>query len=234
MNQFRAGAVWQGVIDFGDGEGERTKYLVLLGDCDNGEQVLVAVTTSKGGLRYGDAGSPSPCLPSGRAFRIPGKQENCFPVDTWVQFDNAYPISRTSLERLTQEGRASFLQSLGDERLRSLLACAKKSQDIPKRNLEQIDKALKARAPTKQPAPSRPSTPSAPPPFLSMEMISTRMRVDRLCGDCHAIFIDLVEVNATDLTTILQGKTKPPDNFLKKAQDGFELLDSENCGNCTK
>jgi len=233
MIQFRAGAVWRGLIDFGDGEGERTKYLVLLGDCDQaGEQVLVAVTTSKGDSRYGDAGSPSPCLPSGRAFRILGKQENCFPADTWVQFDNAYPISRGSLERLTNEGRAGFVQTLGDERTRSLLACAKKSQDIPTRHLAQIEKALKARAPTKQTAPPRSAAPSAPPPYVSAEILSVRVRIDGLCATCKTTLVDLVGVSASDLTTILHGTTKAPDGFVVNAQTGLELL--AGCAQCPK
>jgi len=173
-------------------------------------------------------------LPSGRAFRIAGKQETCFPADTWVQFDNAYPISRASLERLTKEGRATFLQALGDERVRSLLACAKKSQDIPTRHLAQIDRALKARAAGKQPAPPRASAPSAPPAYVSPEILSARARINRFCDDCRTTFVDLVGIDASDLTTILQGTTKVPDDFLKNVQTGFELLVAENCANCAK
>ena len=103
-----------------------------------------------------------------------------------------------------------------------------------KRDLERIDRALKARAPIKKTPPPKVSTPSGPLPFISTEILSARIRIDRLCVKCRAIFVDLVDVTTLDLTAIFQGTKKAPDDFLSNAHSGLEILADENCPNCAK
>jgi hypothetical protein len=226
MSAFHAGSVWWGLIDFNDGEGERKKYFVLLTDCANdGEQSCVAITTSKGDTRYGaGARAQSPCgCPNLPCFRIEAAQESCFPATTWVQFDNAHAISRAGLEKLKKDGKADFV--------RTLLNCAKKCQDIAQRDLVRIDQTLKALNPTKKAAPPLTVPKAHPSSGVDPEIQSARKRIERYCADCHAEFIGLVGITATNLASILRGSTQPPNDFIENAQAGFELI--SGCGKCS-
>ena len=92
--------MWWGSMQFDEGDEETKKYFVLLVDVvgNNDEQFVVALTTSRGEKHYGNARCASPC--GGLFFRIEARNENCFPFTTWVQFDNHWYLSRSSLEQL--------------------------------------------------------------------------------------------------------------------------------------
>lgn len=235
MSAFDAGSIWWGLIDFDDGEGERKKYFVLLTACVNaGEQSCAALTTTKGDIRYRAAArAQSPCgSPKSPCFRIDAGQVDCFPATTWVQFDNAYPISRAGLEKLAKDGRAAFIQALDEQRLRTLLNCAKKSTDIALRDLARIGQALKALGQPKTPAPPGTATSAPPSSGANSPMLSTRDRIQRYCSDCRAEFVGLVGISATDLASILADSAKPPDDFMVNAEAGFELL--SGCAKCLR
>jgi len=234
MTEYGAGAVWWGLLDFGDGAGDQKKYIVLLTDCEaEGELFLAALATSKGDKRFGaGAWSPSPCgCPDSNFFRIEAGQEDCFPVTTWVQVTHGGQLSRAKLDGMVKLGRAGFVQTLSSERTRSMLNCAKKSQDITKRDLERIDRALKARNPAKKTNPPKPTTPV---PLVSPEVASVRTRIDRCCARCRASLIELLDIGADKLGLILQGKEAPPDGFISNIEAGLGLLVEAGCASCPK
>jgi hypothetical protein len=95
--QYRAGSVYLLDIDFEQGRGDETKFLVLLGDCpESNAKSIFAFATSQG--RHYPAIGDSPCEPKGRCYRIDPGQEKCFSKTTFVQFHNAYPITRAGLD----------------------------------------------------------------------------------------------------------------------------------------
>lgn len=231
MSQYSAGAVWWALIDFGDGQGKRKKYLILLTDCEAAdEQFVVAMATSKGDRRYlASARSPSPCAPNHIFFRIEERQEACFPATTWVPFDNVCYIGKMGLDERTRQEMAGFVQSLSPERTRALLNCAKKSEDIPNRDLARIDRALKARNPSKKTPPSGP-TPKAPPaPAVDPALESARALMEQSCGKCRVKLMDEVP----EVATVMEGKAKAPDGFLGEFKLWFEIVVSE-CDTCSK
>lgn len=227
MTQYSAGAVWWGLPNFG--EGDTKKYFVLLTDEAEGELFLTAMTTSRGDKRYGmGARSASPCgCPASDFFRIEARQETCFPVTTWVQFDNAYEIGRTKLEDLVRQGRAGFEHMLSAERTRSMLNCAKRSLDIAKRDLERIDRALKARNPASKTS-VRAAVLPAPPTDPQLE--AARLRRGLYCGNCRSELDGLLKID--DLEMILQGKRQVPDGFFDTIETGFELIGA-GCHSCS-
>lgn len=236
MIEYKAGAVWEGWIDFNDSEGERKKYFVLLSDCDSSEQAFAALTTSRGDKRYGIAArGQSPCSATLSFFRIDAHQEKCFPADTWVEFGNGGYQSRERLERLKVDGYAAFVQALSDERIRSLLNCAKKSEDIVKRDIERIDRALKARAPVKKPPlPAKP--PTAPPLFVSTEILAVRVVIGGFCIGCRTNIAGLMGHSDTDLTAILNGEKAPTKDFVTEAEAGIDVVSKQraDCPECAK
>jgi hypothetical protein len=234
---YGAGAVWWRLIDFGDGKGEVRKYFVLLTDDAGDGNVIVAMTTSKGDDRYSDARSPSPCAPSGKCYRVDANQEKCFHLDTWIQFDNAALVRVADLKGLAIAGKGGFLQPLDEGRLRSMLGCAKKSHDIPTRDLERIDKALKARAPVKRPPTPPPGpAPKAPPAFVNSEILFIGVQVKKLCDDCRSDFCGMLGVTSDSLTAILHGAEQAPKDFVADATIGIEALKTErsSCARCAK
>lgn len=236
MSQYSAGAVWSTLIDFRKGAGEQKKYFVLLTDCEAaGEEFLFGMTTSQGDKHYDTAArAASPCgCPDHNFFRIEAGQEACFPMTTWVQFTNGGHIGPQDLADLVKRGKAEFVQMLSPDRTRTLLNCAKKSQDILKRDLERIDRALKARNPVKKsPAPA-PAKAAPPAQFVDPAFRSAHARMDRYCDKCRTKLSDLIGINAPQLATILQGKEKAPDGFLANVETGFDLIGS-GCEGCAK
>lgn len=231
MSLYFAGAVWWKSHDFQDGQGFRKKYFVLLTDCETpGELFLAAMTTSKGDRRYDtDAMSASPCgCPTRNFFRIEANQESCFPATTWVQFDNKGPIGQSKLDELSRQAMAGFVQALSPERLRSLLNCAKRSKDIEKRDLERIDRALKARNPANKPPVRAAAVPPAPPADPKLE--AARVRRGRYCISCRLELDGLLDVQGLEL--VLQGKKQMPDGFFVTMETGFDLV--SGCGSCSK
>jgi hypothetical protein len=225
MLGYRVGAVWAGRIDFGDGTGERKKFLVLLNDCLEGEEFFAALTTSK--HKYGE--TPSPCgCPNAPCYRIEAGQVDCFPVRTWIQFDNANYLTPVRLQHLAQERRATFVQMLDDDKIRSVLACAKKSVDIPRRVLARIDRTLKAKL-TERKTPSKRATIAAEPSaslfgMANQEMLTVSTRFHRHCANCRSQFASLIGIAEAELATIFHGSKQPPADFVSNAEVGFALI----------
>jgi hypothetical protein len=138
------GSVWWLLKDFGDGHGERKKYCILLNSLlDEGDYFWAALTTSKAARYHGETASPCGC-PSVPCYRIEPGQEPCFPERTWVQFDNTHPVSREILDDWRARGKAGFIQLLASDRIRSVMNCAVKSQDLVGRAVPFIRKTLKS------------------------------------------------------------------------------------------
>lgn len=224
---YAAGSVWWGVMDFKDGEGPRRKYFVLLTDCPaNGDQAIVAMATSKGDKRYpGQSLSPTPCgCPRYSCFRIDAKQEACFPIQTWVQFDNVHHISRPSLVTLAAASKAGFLQPLNAGRLRAVLNCAKNSRDLDGRSNLRLDQTLKALPATG--TASKPPPP--PPPFSALDA-----RFKRHCGACQAHVPGLLRMSGVAFAAVIAGKSPPPPNFEADAMMGLDMAGAV-CPTCSK
>jgi len=222
-----AGAVWTGQIDFGDGTGERKKYFVLLNDCLDGEQFFVALTTSQ--TRYGE--TPSPCgCPNAPCYRIEPREVACFTVRTWIQFDNSGYLSRAGLENLTKEGKVTFLQMLDEDKIRSVLACAKKSLDIPRRNLALIDRTLREKLEQrKTTAEKKTPIPTSLPSTASKEVLAVRAQFNQRCTSCRTEFVVLLGIAEADLVPIFLGSKPPPVSFLGDAEVGFALMTCAVC-----
>lgn len=223
---FRAGSVWWGLMDF-DGQRERRKYLVFLNDCtQDGERFVAAMTTSGGAMRYvGETASPCGC-PAPPCYRIDQGQEACFSVTTWVQFDNVHEIGRAKLETWVKQGKAGFLQMLANERIRSVLNCAKKSKDIAKRYLVQIEQTLKSmNSAKKAPAPG-PVAPTSAPSAASAAIEAVRVRFESRCANCRSELTGLLGLSEGDLEPILAGSKPPPADFVPDVEAGFEIVAS--------
>ena len=136
-DDLRAGCVWRGPIDFGDGKGPTPKYYVVIGECETGDyKVSVAITTSQ--PRYHNMGA-SPCgCPAEGCFRIDEGQEPCFDKRTWVQLDgNQREVKKPDFAELEKRGH-ECVGRLAPERTRGLLKCAQQSRDINGRNKARI------------------------------------------------------------------------------------------------
>jgi len=141
-----AGAVWWGLVDFRDGAGERKKYFILLNEVESdGELFVCAVVTSQGTKRYAvrDTGPACGC-PSAPCYRIDRGQEACFDLPTWVQFDNLILLTRADFEEFRRTGKVGFIQMLSSDRVRSVMNCATKSDDLAGRYVDLIKRSLSA------------------------------------------------------------------------------------------
>lgn len=188
--RYGAGAVWWTLINFGKGEGEQKKFFVLLTDCPEVGEPFAVLTTSKG-MWYPDQ-SLSPCLcPGYSAYRIDQEQVACFGIDTYVQFDNPVPVpvTRAFLNARTQEGTGGFLQTLGEELLRSILNCATRSEDVAKGTIQRIKGTLDARkAAAKlgaQAAKSASLTKAPAAPKAKGPLDDLRDRFEKRCASCR-------------------------------------------------
>lgn len=221
---YAAGSVWWCYVDFNDGEGERKKYFVFLSDCaDNGEQAALAFTTSRGYRYHGQGESPCGC-PANPCFRIEPGEEACFrDATTFVQFDNTWLMVRPKIAMLESAGKAGFLQHLSEQRLRSILNCAKKSLDTPGRVLQLVDRTIKSLKPSRQTPPKGQPT-VAVPSFVSAEILSVRVRVQKRCGTCRDQLAGAMGVAEVEITRILAGGDAPA-SFLADIGAGLDAID---------
>jgi hypothetical protein len=241
MDRFSAGSVWWGLVDFN--KGQVKKYFVLLSDCPaSGEQALVAMTTSKVTRYPGQAGVPSPCgCPEHSCFRIDAGQEACFPLTTWIQFDNedrnkGRPmISRSSLEQLEKEGRGGFLQHLAADRFRAILNCAKKSLDVEQWALKIIDKTANALNPVKRAQaqirsaalPVGKLSAPPPPPPVNAAIAKVGAQYKQRCSVCRLDVVGLLLMTETQVEAVLSGSKPPPDRFVSEAEEALQMVRPE-------
>jgi hypothetical protein len=235
---YRAGSVYWFEIDFERGRGDEDKYIVLLGDClENGDKSVFAFATSQDRHYPGMGPGTPPCGPKNRAYRIDKGQEACFSKPTFVQFNNAYPITRLGLDDAVKEGRARFLHTLAEERLRGILKCAKGSVDLAKWQIALIEQKYRSLAPAKGTPPTgqravSSARPATPPPFVPTEILSMRVRVEARCGTCRTTLADLIPMAETEMLRILAGLAPPTAGFLENLGAGLEILGND-CS-CTK
>ncbi|WP_426749865.1 hypothetical protein [Myxococcus sp. Y35] len=220
------GAVWKFEKDFGDGK-ERLKYMVLLNDLSQpGSLSIAAITTSRGAQRYPPQTAACGC-PEHPYFRIDPKQEACFPIATWVEFNNAHLLTRSKLDSIERDGQAKFLQRLAPDRIRAVLNCALKSRDMPLKNLEMVDRTLKGmNSPKAKP----------PPPLASplSPMAKLKARFDSHGPECRNSFEGLVSRSTDELKSILAEKTPHPEGFMEDAGIAFGMIaDQCKCPNAS-
>jgi len=214
---YGAGAVWQVKVDFKDGKGERPKYIVLLSNLvQPGDFFVAAFTTSQGEKRYlGETTLACGC-PACQCFRIEPKQEACFPLTTWVQFDNLCPVEKAKLDSMEKEGRAVFLQMLAAERIRAVLRCALRSPDLAGKFSAQVSRSLKAlNAP--------PAKALAPSPLAKVKSALASHG-----PSCIEAFAACLKSTAEELSKILAEQAPQPDKFLEEAEVALQLV-AEDC-----
>ncbi len=139
-----AGAVWECQLDFRDGTGKRKKYVILLNTCVAPEEYFVAAVTTSNANRYRKMGSKQCGSPEVPCYRIDIGQVTCFPVKTFIQFDNTDRLKPTKLQEMVVAGNAKYLLNLPQDRLFSVMNCALKSDDIEGDMLALIKKTLKS------------------------------------------------------------------------------------------
>ena len=137
------GAVWEIHVDFHDDAGKRKKYFVALNDCDDAKRTVVAAFTTSREDRYDFLSGKRCGCPEKPCYRLEAKQISVFPLRTWVQFDNVNPMTLEKLRQFEAGGEAKFLSVLPDDLTRSLLSCAKKSDDVELVLIALVDKSLK-------------------------------------------------------------------------------------------
>ncbi|NVJ28680.1 hypothetical protein HUW62_46560 [Myxococcus sp. AM011] len=222
MNPYGTGAVWWANIDFKDGAGERKKFLVLLNEIvEPADFFVAALTTSQGAKRYSGETTAACGCPACQCYRIEPKEEKCFPITTWVQFDNAYPLRREKLDSMQRAGDAGFLQMLAADRIRAVLKCALKSPDLAGKHSAQVSRALKAL-----------NAPKAQPPLPPSPVARLKAKFDGHAPECQRMFGELLKRTANELASILTEKTPPHEGFVDEAHTALELLSAE-C-QCTK
>jgi hypothetical protein len=232
-DQYRAGSVWWLVLDFGKGQGEQEKFIVLLSDClVNGDRGVFAFATSQGRHYPGMGASPCGC-PKMQCYRIDPGLEACFSKTTFVQFNNAYPITRAGLDDYIKAGKARFVHTLAETRFRSILKCAKDAVDLEGWAIALIDQTLKSLTPAKPVVTSaKLTTTTTPPPFVSSEILSMRVRVEARCGTCRATLAGLMTMAEAEISRILAGLVPPTNSFLVDLGAGLDVLGTD-C-QCTK
>ena len=231
---YRAGSVWLAQVDFGAGRGKQEKFIVLLSDClADGSRGIFAVATSQV-HHYPTAmvAGSSPCDQTGRCYRIDAGQEACFSKTTLIQFDNTYERNRAGLDKLATQGEARFVHALSNDRLRSVLSCARKSRDIEKWAIALIGQTLKAiTPPPKAPPPKgKAAASNAPTRFVSAEILAVSVRVKSRCQSCLAVLVDLMTMTETSMSNVLSGAEPPPASFLEDVRAGLDAIDCS----CTK
>lgn len=229
---YRAGSVWWVLVDFGQSRGEQEKFIVLLIDClSNGDRSVGVFTTSQDRHYPGMGAAPCGC-PKWQCYRIDPGQEACFTKPTFVQFDNGFPINRAGFGDRAKIGKARYLQALAEVRFRSILKCAKDSVDLEGWAITLIEKTLKSLTPATPPAPSPKPKALTPPPFVSNEILSMRVRVEARCGPCRAELAGAMMMTEVAISRILTGLDLPASGFLGDLGAGLDALGTD-CS-CTK
>lgn len=230
---YAAGHVWWLVMDFGKGRGDEEKFIVLLSDIKStGEASVFSFATSQ--ARHYPTIGASPCgVPVGaECYRIDAGQESCFPVMTFIQFNNAYRISRAGLDDYVSKGKAKAVQPLDAQRFHSLLRCAAQSQDLEGWMIELIRQTLAARIVASKAAASsskpKSSPPKGPAAYVRQDLMELRMKLQKRCDSCRAEFAAILEMTQLDVTAVLTGSQPEPDRFLEDASAGLALA-GERC-----
>jgi hypothetical protein len=214
---YRAGAVWSGMLDFRDGMGPRKKYFVLLSEPVPPADFFVAALTTSQEKRYrGETTSACGC-PACQCFRLEANEEKCFPLTTWIQFDNARPLPRTLLDTMQREKRAEFVQMLAPDRIRAVLKCALQSEDLAGKFSAQVSLALKALKVLTAPKKAQPAAPPTP-------MAAFKAKVDGHGPECRNRFVEYLERSAEELAALLEEKKPHPEGFLEDATAALELV----------
>lgn len=232
--KFSAGAIWTGQFNFNDGE-VRKKYFVLLNDAGEAGHFICAVTTSQ--PRY--LVTSSAC--GLQAYRLEPGDVACFDRRTWIQFDNVFYCTKEELEE-HEQGGATFLQSLSEDRLLGVLTCATKSDDIRGMDISAIQSALEARRAARKAmeAAKKRTTSSTPPPAAlataaSPEVLAVRAEYNKRCSNCQTNFAYVMEVEVATLQKIFSGAREPGKNFGGDASAGFELVRTDfPCAQCQR
>jgi hypothetical protein len=132
-------------INFENDERERLKYLVILNTPKPEGLLVFAFTTSKGASRYKGETSAQCGCPKPPCYRIDPPQVLFFVEKTWVQFDNVKAVKSDLVQEFLKQSEARHIAEMPDDRIRSIVNCARKSVDIEKRYLEPIDLSMKER-----------------------------------------------------------------------------------------
>lgn len=229
MSAFEAGSIWKATVDFGVGDGVRDKFFVLLNSWSDSPKHLLAAFTTSNSARYSARETSKQCgCPAAPCYRVEVGQVTCFPVKTWIQFDNVHPTRPDALEQRRAAGTAKHLLDLPTDLLFSVLHCAKKSNDLTGEKLAMIEttlkrleqereRARKAKPPTKASAP--PPPPSPPSSALTIESLRTELA---RCGKCEAELCDLLGIPVEDLVSGLAGPLD--ERFVAEIHAGVELL----------
>lgn len=235
-DHYSAGSVWWCLHDFRRGKGPQEKFFVLLTDCPPAGDGLLALATSVG-RHYHGMGS-SPCgLPTVPCFRIESHDEKCFNLTTYIQFDQLAATNRTLLLGHTTSGTGRFVQAMDPQRFRSLLACMKKSEDIPVETLDAITKTLKllsaaAKAPPSKTARRADQIVHALPPVVT-GVAAVRIKFDGRCVTCRAQFAEVMVGSVDALASVFSEAKSPPEGFLDSSDDGFSMARELAGDRCT-
>jgi hypothetical protein len=230
---YRAGSVWWVLIDFGQGRGEQEKFIVLLSDCPANDAKSVGAFTTSQDWHYPGMGTPPCGYPKWQCYRIDPGQEVCFSKPTFVQFDNGFPINRRALGDLAKAGKARYVHTLAEVRFRSILRCATNSVDLEGWAIALIESTVKSLTPATPPAPSPKPRALKPPPFVSSEILSMRVRVETRCGPCRAELAGAMMMAEVAISRVLTGLDQLPAGFLGDLGAGLEALGSD-CSSCAK
>lgn len=229
-----AGAVWWALIDFGDGEGEQKKYVILLNDCAQGETAFAALATSRG-RRFQDQPTSECLCPKYPAYRIDSGKVSCFIVDTWVQFNKGRSVTRAILDQRTKDGKAGFILALDEHWVHAILNCAIASDDVPGSLTKAMKLAKKARSErAKLAKKSGATTPVQVTPKVDADILSVKARYEERCMDCRSNFAMLLEVSEEEVGHFLSGAKDTPLNFTTSAADAFAVLDDVKCAACAE
>lgn len=233
-DDYAAGSIWWWRRDFGDGRGPVKKYFVFLTDCTVTEPGLLAMTTSRGRRYHGQ--NASPCgYPTNPCFRIDEGQERCFSETTYVQFDNLVELTREQLASIT----SGFLQHMDPERLRALLNCAKRSDDIPGSAIAAIEATIssivaahhadvKARRDRKAAA----KAPMGRKSVAVHGVVAVREWYMESCQSCRIEFCDVTQVSDGELKSVFSGWKQPPPTFLADAELAFQMAAEASGDRC--
>lgn len=212
--QSQPGAIWAIEHDFGDGQGPRKKYVVIL---TSPPRTFVAFTTSKA-RRFHDQGS-SPCLSKDAAFRIAVGWVKSFGLETYVSFKN---IRETTEEFLVAKN-GSFLEILKEDQIRAIQNCAKNSDDVEGIVLKAIERTQKAmNAQSKAQA-----TQTSPHPLALYQP-----RFGAYCLDCRLLLVGLLYHSEAQVAAFLSGTAVAPQRFETNLKEALQMIDETDCSTC--
>lgn len=226
----KPGVVWSIRWDFGDGKADRLKYFVVLNDCDDATQPIVAAfTTSQGVKRYGNGvDSGRQCGDDDPWFRLEAGKLTLFNDASWVQFDNLLirngrPLTLAELHAAEASGSARMLLAIPEELLMSLLRCASHSLDIEGVWLKQIEKAYarldKQRRAASEAAKASVSSKKVAPSVWSSRTIRERCERD---GISVTSFYAALEIKEMSIDMRLAGNSRA--KTIEDIEAAFELL----------